>query len=138
AENLKLIGEADHLVLVGFDPIELRDAWLDAWPEPLGAGSISRAALNHRIFPLGEEALGDVASILGQLLPEANSAARAGWPAQRIAAHRDRVSQIVRPRSPARGISPAALFAAVSARSTADWIMTVDVGAHRILANHVI
>jgi acetolactate synthase-1/2/3 large subunit len=44
----------------------------------------------------------------------------------------------VRPRSPALGISPAALFAEVSAQATADWIMTVDVGAHRILANHVI
>ena len=48
------------------------------------------------------------------------------------------MAHIVRARAPAKGISPAALFAAVSAQASADWIMTVDVGAHRILANHVI
>jgi acetolactate synthase-1/2/3 large subunit len=51
---------------------------------------------------------------------------------------RDTVATIVRPRRPDKGISPAALFAEVSAQATADWIMTVDVGAHRILANHVV
>ncbi|MBI3375836.1 MAG: thiamine pyrophosphate-binding protein [Betaproteobacteria bacterium] len=138
AENLKLIGEADCLVLAGFDPIELRDAWLDAWPESLQVVTIDWAALNHRIFPLGEEALGDVPSILEQLLPDGRDGSRAAWPERSIAAHRSRVAQIVRPRSPAIGISPAALFAALSARATPEWIMTVDVGAHRILANHVI
>ena len=136
AENLRLIADADCLVLVGFDPIELRDAWLDAWPASRPVVTVDWAALNHRVFPLGEEALGDVPSILEQLLPGANAAA--GWPEERISAHRARVLHIVRPRTPSRGISPAALFGAVSARATPDWIMTVDVGAHRILANHVI
>ena len=137
-ENLKLIGQADCLVLVGFDPIELRDAWLDAWPESLRVVSIDWGALNHRIFPLGDEALGDVPSILEQLVPEGRASARQQWPEGCVEAHRSRVAHIVRPRSPAKGISPAALFSAVSTRATPDWIMTVDVGAHRILANHVI
>jgi acetolactate synthase-1/2/3 large subunit len=55
-----------------------------------------------------------------------------------LAALRKRVATIVRPRRPPHGISPAALFAAVSERVTSEWLMTVDVGAHRILANHVI
>lgn len=136
AENLALIKEADCIVLVGFDPIELRDAWLDAWREALPVVSIDWAALNHRIFPVGEEALGDVPAILGQLMP----AAPAGnaWTPERFASLRAKVAHIVRPRTPAKGISPAALFHAVSGQVKDDWIMTVDVGAHRILANHVL
>ena len=135
-ENLALINEADCIVLVGFDPIELRDAWLDAWPEALPVISIDWAALNHRIFPVGEEALGDVPAILGQLMPAA--AAGNAWTVARFGELRARVAHIVRPRTPAKGISPAALFRAVSDQAKDDWLMTVDVGAHRILANHVL
>lgn len=135
-ENLALIKEADCIVLVGFDPIELRDAWLDAWPQALPVISIDWAALNHRIFPVGEEALGHVPAILRQLMP--GSAGANAWSTDRLAGLRAKVAHIVRPRAPQKGISPAALFHAVSAQAKDDWIMTVDVGAHRILANHVI
>ena len=136
AENLALIKEADCLVLVGFDPIELRDAWLDAWPQTLTVICIDWAALNHRIFPVGEEALGDVPAILGQLAPQAPP--KGEWKPASFADLRAKVAHIVRPRTSAKGISPAALFHAVSAQAKDDWIMTVDVGAHRILANHVV
>ena len=136
AENLALIKEADCIVLAGFDPIELRDAWLDAWPQSLSVVSIDWAGLNHRIFPVGEEALGDVPAILGQLLPA--SAAKNEWKPERLVELRTKVAHVVRPRSPAKAISPAALFHAVSSQIKDDWILTVDVGAHRILANHVI
>jgi acetolactate synthase-1/2/3 large subunit len=137
AVNLALLGEADLLVLIGFDPIELRDAWLDAWPASRACLSIDWSAATHRVFPVGRQAVGDVPEILGQL---SNGGQRADgeWSTTRLGAVRDAVATIVRPRSPARGISPAALFAEVSSQATAEWIMTVDVGAHRILANHVI
>src|SRR5260221_6153192 len=137
ATNLALIGEADLLVLIGFDPIELRDAWLDAWPASRACLSIDWSAATHRVFPVGRQAVGDVPEMLHQL-SRGGQGTGSGWPAARLAALRDTVATLVRPRSPARGISPAALFAEVSSQATADWIMTVDVGAHRILANHVI
>jgi acetolactate synthase-1/2/3 large subunit len=136
AANLALIGEADLLVLIGFDPIELRDAWLDAWPSSLPCLSIDWSAASHRVFPVGLQAIGNVPQILHQL--GHSGSATSDWPALPLATLRDTVATIVRPRRPDRGISPAALFAEVSAQATADWIMTVDVGAHRILANHVI
>jgi acetolactate synthase-1/2/3 large subunit len=55
-----------------------------------------------------------------------------------VRAHRREVARIVRPRKPADAISPAALFHAVNRRIAEDWQLTVDVGAHRILASHVI
>jgi acetolactate synthase I/II/III large subunit len=137
AVNLALLDEADLLVLIGFDPIELRDAWLDAWPTSRACLSIDWSAATHRVFPVGRQAVGDVPEILGQL-SNGGRRADAEWSAARLGALRDAVATIVRPRSPARGISPAALFAEVSSQATAEWIMTVDVGAHRILANHVI
>jgi acetolactate synthase I/II/III large subunit len=137
AANLALIGEADLLVLIGFDPIELRDAWLDAWPAALACVSIDWSAASHRVFPVGRQAVGDMPGILQQL-HRGKLATAADWPSDRLAALRDTVAAIVRPRRPARGISPAALFAEVSSQATAEWIMTVDVGAHRILANHAV
>jgi acetolactate synthase-1/2/3 large subunit len=136
AVNLKLIGAADLIVLVGFDPIELRDAWLDAWPGERAALSVDWGVQTHRIFPVGDQAVGDVPAILDQLAETAVPAAR--WPAGALSDARAKVADIVRPRMPARGISPAALFTVVSDRVAPDWIMTVDVGAHRILANHVV
>jgi acetolactate synthase-1/2/3 large subunit len=136
AANLALIGEADLLVLIGFDPIELRDAWLDAWPSSLPCLSIDWSAASHRVFPVGLQAIGNIAEILRQL--GGSRPPTTDWPSLPLATLRDTVATIVRPRRPDRGISPAALFAEVTEQAMADWIMTVDVGAHRILANHVI
>ena len=138
AENMKLVREADLILMVGFDPIELRDAWLDAWPLAQTAVSLDWGALNHRIFPEGERAYGHLPTMLAQLTPLPETGKPAGWGEPRLQQLKDKVATIVRARVPAAGISPAALFAAVDAQLTADWIMTVDVGAHRILANHVI
>jgi acetolactate synthase-1/2/3 large subunit len=62
----------------------------------------------------------------------------AAWPADQISTYRSKVAEIVRPRTLAKGLSPARLFKAVSDRVQPDWKMTVDVGAHRILANHAL
>ena len=134
-ETQKLVDAADLLVLVGFDPIELRDAWIDAWPQSKPVLSLDWGPLPHRMFPTGTEAQGDLPSLLARL-----TAGPAGttWPEEALAAHRARVAEIVRPRTPATGISPAALFKAVSDRVQPGWLMTVDVGAHRILANHAV
>ena len=87
------------------------------------------------MFPVGAEALGDLPDLLTRLTdgPPVSS-----WSAEDLSSHRVRVAEIVRPRMPTKGLSPAALFKAVSDRVQADWMMTVDVGAHRILANHAI
>ena len=133
---MSLVRGADGLVLIGFDPIELRDAWLDAWPQHLPIIAFDRAPPTHRIFPIGVSIVGNT-EMLAQAMP-AEGAPKRNWPAEALATHKSRVAHVVRPRTPKFRISPAALFAAVSKRVTPDMRMTVDVGAHRILANHVI
>ncbi|MSP49369.1 MAG: thiamine pyrophosphate-binding protein [Alphaproteobacteria bacterium] len=135
AVTTELVGAADLLVLVGFDPIELRDAWIDAWPADRAVLSLDWGPLPHRMFPAGTEVHGELPSLLARLT---GGPPVATWPAETLGAHRSKVAEIARPRMPAAGISPAALFKAVSDRVRPDWLLTVDVGAHRILANHAI
>ena len=136
AANIKAVADADLLVLVGFDPSELRDAWVDAWPPDKPCVTLDWAPTHDRIFPRGLEAYADLAAMLRQLGPRAPRTPREASPAH--AALRAAVGGIVRRRTTARAISPAGLFHAIDARVTPEWIMTVDVGAHRILANHVL
>ena len=136
AINLHAVREADLLVLIGFDPIELRDAWVDAWPADKPCLTLDWAPTCDRIFPRGAEAYGALDAMLRQLMPATPAAGT--WPDDTLAAVRSRVAEVVRPRDPVGAISPAALFAAVDRRIADDWVMTVDVGAHRILANHVL
>jgi acetolactate synthase-1/2/3 large subunit len=136
AVNLKQVEAADLLILVGFDPIELRDAWLDAWPAARTVISLDWGPLDHRVFPVGEEAFGDLPTLIRQLTPAAPRP-RSGT-ADAVATHRAAVGEIIRPRDPAHAISPAGLFKAVSDRIGEDWLLTVDVGAHRILASHAV
>ncbi|MBK9608745.1 MAG: thiamine pyrophosphate-binding protein [Betaproteobacteria bacterium] len=139
AINLRAVAEADLLVLIGFDPIELRDAWVDAWPADKSCITLDWAPANDRIFPRGREAYGTLDAMLRQLgAAGVAPPAKANWPAASLDAIRRDVAQVVRPRTPAGAISPAALFHAVDRRNRPNWIMTVDVGAHRILANHVL
>jgi len=134
-ENMKLVDDADLIVTIGYDPIELRDAWIDAWPQDRACLTIDAYGQTHRIFPVGTQAIGDMAQILTQLAaggdrtPALSDAGRA---------LKEKVTEIVRPRDPQGAISPAALFQAVSDAATPDWWLTVDVGAHRILAAHAI
>ena len=135
--NMKAVADADLLVLIGFDPIELRDAWVDAWPVTKNCITLDWAPTNDRIFPRGTEAYGSLDAMLAALRPDKGKTAARTAPASQ-AKLRKAVATCVRPRKPANAISPAALFHAVDRRIAPDWTMTVDVGAHRILANHVL
>jgi acetolactate synthase-1/2/3 large subunit len=147
AITMRAVDEADLLVLIGFDPIELRDAWVDGWPAEKDVITLDWAPTNDRIFPRGREAYGTLPVMLGALRPADGSSigAAAGsrgtseWKdGATLSAVRSELTAAAKPRSPAHGISPAALFDAIDRRNRPDWVLTVDVGAHRILANHVL
>jgi acetolactate synthase-1/2/3 large subunit len=137
ALTMPVMEESDLVIMIGFDPIELRDAWLDALPaDPDRIVTLDHAPQTHRVFDTGVQVTGDLAGTLAALAEAARPLA--GWPAGRLSALKAAVANVVRPRSLERAISPAALFHAVSRRVVPRMRMTVDVGAHRILANHVL
>ena len=136
--TMRAVKESDLLILIGFDPIELRDAWVDAWDATKAVVTIDWAPTNDRIFPRGREAYGTVPVMLRQLgRPELDGGIEDWADGTTLTAIRAEVAAVVKPRAPQHGISPAALFDAIDRRNRPDWILTVDVGAHRILANHV-
>lgn len=134
--SLKLIRQADLIVLIGFDPIELRDAWLDAWAPGQAVISLDWTPQSHRIFGCGDQYAGDVFGMLEQLTRADQRPC--GWDAAVLSGVMQEVARIVRPRELAGRISPAGLFQAVSRCVTPDLMMTIDVGAHRILGNHAL
>lgn len=134
--SLRFIREADLVVLIGFDPIELRDAWMDAWAPQQDVISLDWTPQTHRIFGCGQQYAGDLFGMLGQLTRAALRPS--GWDGAVIGELKQEVARIVRPRQPAGRISPAGLFHAVARRVHPDLLMTIDVGAHRILGNHVL
>lgn len=134
--SLQFIRQAGLVVLIGFDPIELRDAWLDAWAPQQDVICLDWTVQSHRIFGCGQQYAGDLFAILAQLT---RSEQRPGtWDGSAVSRLKQDVARVVRPREPAGRISPAGLFHAVSRRVHPDLLMTIDVGAHRILGNHVL
>ena len=132
----ELVGEADHLTLIGFDPIELRDAWLDAWDTNKPCVTLDWAVQTDRVFPQGLQLPGDLPANISALAQNAGPAS--AWPSKRLSGYRESVAKIVSPREPETGVSPAALFAAIDESVDESMLMTVDVGAHRILACHAL
>ena len=138
AITMRAVKESDLLVMIGFDPIELRDAWVDGWPADKPVITLDWAPTNDRIFPRGQEGYGTLPAMLHQL-SRPGSPRPSGWSlSSTLSEVRTEAGAVVKPRTPAHGISPAALFDAIDRRNRPEWIMTVDVGAHRILANHVL
>jgi acetolactate synthase-1/2/3 large subunit len=137
AVTMPPLGESDLILAIGFDPIELRDAWLDALPAAPGrVVTIDHYGQTHRVFATGRQIVGDVAGTMRSLA--ANARPAAAWAPERLAGVRAAIAAITRPRAAAQGVSPAALFHAVSRHIAPDLRLSVDVGAHRILANHVL
>lgn len=134
--TLDLVNKSDHLTLIGFDPIELRDAWINAWGPDKPCISLDWSAQTTRMFPPGIQIIGDLHANLNALTKGASP--DSGWPGTTLDDYRNSAAAITAPREPEGTVSPAALFAAVDDHLDDTMICTADVGAHRILANHAL
>lgn len=123
-----VVGRADAVILLGYDPIEMRAGWLDPFDRDAFCLEISQERPDHAMHRVdarlelhpkqGTEAL------LGQLRPAE------GWPVGDIEVVRASLHAAFAPRA---AWGPDRVFAVLQEMVPQTAIVTVDSGAHRIL-----
>ena len=130
---LPLLKASDCILLLGYDPIEMRINWRDPW-EPDApvieiAATERRHGMHHvrHLLPVGVAA--------GLTALGAGRAMRSTWPGGEIAATRASLADQFAPEP--GGWGPSTVFHTLRAALPAETIATADSGAHRILVSQV-
>jgi len=124
----RLLADADLVVAVGFDPVELPRPW----PSPAPVVWVGGLGYGGGFFTPAVQVVGDPRVAVHALA--AACAARATWEPDRIAAAR----AAERARfEPGDGLTPSRVLAVARAQTPPDRVVTVDAGAHKQLANVV-
>jgi acetolactate synthase-1/2/3 large subunit len=125
---LDLLARADLILLAGYDPIEMRQGWLDPFPPGAPVVELTAAPPDHGMHHVDRRLLGPVGPLLDAIF--ADLPPRPLWPEGEpdIA----RAALAARFAGPA-GWGPHAVFRELAATLPPDATITVDSGAHRIL-----
>lgn len=130
---LALVRAADLLLLVGYDPIEMRTGWRDVW-DPRSQRVLEFSALDdhHFMHQAGIRFICDSGAALDRLGREGPS--RTTWPDGEPAATKSELRSVYRGEE---DWGPAALIRTARENTRRDAIATVDSGAHRILLSQM-
>ncbi|MEM7225383.1 MAG: thiamine pyrophosphate-binding protein [Pseudomonadota bacterium] len=130
---LPLISEADVVLLVGYDPIEMRSGWRDPWDlQRQKVIDLVAAPNHHDMHRASLEFVGDCGLGLQTLCDGLTP--RATWPDGRPAAVRAALRQDF---GQGEEWGPTAVIEEVRAALPRDALATVDSGAHRILLSQI-
>ena len=124
---LPLLDQADLVLLLGYDPIEMRVGWRDPWPAGIPVVELTPVPRTHGMHRVSHQFLGDPAKTLA-LLPRP---AGPLWPGGEPAAVRRALREAFAPAGEAFG--PARVFETLRRVMPAATLATADSGAHRIL-----
>jgi acetolactate synthase-1/2/3 large subunit len=125
---MPLIAAADSLLLLGYDPIEMRAGWRHPWSEDKAVIEIAPVPRTHGMHAVRHSLRGDIAPTLARL------AAKAVWPGNEPARTRAALAETFA-AGPAFG--PAAIFHRLRAILPPETVATADSGAHRILFSQI-
>lgn len=124
-----LLGEADCLVLVGFDPVELIPR---PWPYRAPVVQVGRVSLPTAYYPVAAELVGEPAGLLEALRPSLKASA---WEPAALARYRDEVRD--RLAVPTEGLAPHRVVETLEALAPPEATVTVDAGAHMFCLAHL-
>lgn len=125
---LEVVARADLILLVGYDPIEMRQGWLEPFSDTATVVELTAAPADHGMHRVDRRLLGSVRSLLAAIFDDATPCAI--WPSGEPRAARERLSTLF---APSAAWGPHAIFHELAEALPADATLTVDSGAHRIL-----
>ena len=130
---VELLRETDLLIGIGFDPVEAIRVFYTERP----LLSIAEYSLADRRFAPEFELVGDSCATLDALRGLAMG--RHAWRPEDLAAFRQRLATFLTPPTSqcGSGLSPARVIDRLRALAPRDTILTVDTGAHKLLAGQV-
>jgi len=130
---VELLRETDLLIGIGFDPVEAIRTFYTERP----LLSIAEYSLVDRRFSPDLELVGDVCATLDSLQGEVP--ARHTWTPESVTAFRRRLAAFLTPSADRShlGLSPARAIGRLRDLAPRDTILTVDTGAHKLLAGQV-
>ena len=127
---LPLVGQADAVLLLGYDPIEMRIGWRDAFGAGQQVIEIAAVPRTHGMHRVDMPLSGGLVETLAALGHEAP----ARWPGHEPATARAALLQVF--RGPVHW-GPHAVFRTFRRVMPPETVVTADSGAHRILVSQI-
>ncbi len=127
---MPLIAEADVILLLGYDPIEMRIGWRNPWGKAQTVIEITATQRSHGMHRVDHTLLG----ALAESLPALAHTAANRWPAGTIATAKSALAALF--QGPATW-GPHAVFRTLRQVMPPETIVTADSGAHRILVSQM-
>lgn len=134
--HMARVRDADLILTIGFDPVELRSDWMAPWDEKKRTVNIDLVPNTHHVFRSAVEYAGSIAGALRILTRAAPAKAPARWAGRELDGYRESLRGAIAQR-PRRGVGPYEAALALREAFPRDTIATIDTGSHRILINHV-
>ncbi|MHA7774962.1 thiamine pyrophosphate-binding protein [Roseibium sp. M-1] len=131
---LPLINQSDCILLLGYDPIEMRVNWRNPWAEDAPVIDVTPVLRTHGMHSVSTTLRCAVKPAL-DLLSEAREQAKPSWPGGEPEKIRAELDAAFAPEK--SGWGPGTVFHTLREVMPADTVATADSGAHRILVSQI-
>ncbi len=132
----KALHAADLILCLGYDPVEMRDSWIQPWDERTDSAEINWAPNDHGVHRAKIELVADLKIALGRLAGLIPDRAGTTWRDGLPRSVRAEIEAALRPAT-AASWGPHAVVTTARSVFPRETIATVDTGSHRILLSQV-